>query len=66
MGSWTCGLCDIEERWPTKDPALEHIREEHMDTLIRSVLERSNEDPNQDLDFDPHESVIDSTASDGA
>ena len=59
MASWTCGLCDTEKRWPNKKPALEHIRENHMDTLVRATLERSQKDPTEELDFDPHESVID-------
>jgi hypothetical protein len=45
---------------------MEHIRENHMDTLVRSVLERSQKDPNEDLDFDPHEAVISRTGSDDA
>lgn len=64
MASWTCGLCDIEDRWPTKEQAMEHIRDNHMETLVRSVLERSDDDPNKDLDFNPHEAVIDSKPSD--
>ena len=63
MPSWTCSLCDTEERWPTKDPAMEHIRENHMETLVRATLERSQDDPNEDLDFDPHESVVESKPS---
>lgn len=57
MGSWTCDLCDIDSRWPTKDQAMEHIREKHLDSLIRAALERSSKEPNEDLDFDVQEAV---------
>ena len=66
MGSWTCSLCDTEERWPTKQQALDHIEANHMDILLRSALERSEKDPNEELDFNPHEPVVDSTDTDGA
>lgn len=57
MGSWTCGLCSDGDRWPTKDQAMDHIRENHMDTLIRAALDRSQKDPTEGLDFDIHEPV---------
>lgn len=57
MGSWTCSLCETEDRWPSKKQAMEHIRENHLDLLVRSVLERSEKDPNEELDFDVHEAV---------
>jgi len=56
MGSWTCSLCDTEARWPTKQQAMDHIKENHMDTLIRATLERSEDDPNKGLGH-PHEPV---------
>lgn len=58
MGSWTCSICDVEERWPTKQQALNHIEDHHIDILLRSVLERSSKEPTEELDFDPHEPVV--------
>lgn len=52
MSSWTCGLCDTDKRWPTKEKALEHIRENHLDSLVRASLERSNDDPTEELDVE--------------
>lgn len=60
MASWTCGLCTEEEwgeRHPTKGPVMDHIREQHLETLIRASLERSEKDPNRDLDGEPLEVV---------
>jgi len=52
MGSWTCSLCDTEKRWPSKQKALDHVEDEHLDTLLRASLERSEDDPTEDLDVD--------------
>lgn len=51
MSSWTCSLCEQEERkrWPTKRQALDHIRENHLDTLLRASLERADEEPTETL-----------------
>lgn len=49
MASWTCGLCETDRRWPTKDQALNHIRDEHLDALVRASLERADESPTEDL-----------------
>jgi len=53
MGCWTCSLCPDEgqDRWPSKQQALEHIEEEHMDTLLRASLERKQKDPNVALEM---------------
>lgn len=50
MGSWTCSLCETEDRYPTKEQAMDHIRENHMETLVRASLEREEEDPNVGLE----------------
>lgn len=49
MGSWTCGLCDTEKRWPTKRQAMDHIEENHLESLIRAALEREEDDPTEEL-----------------
>lgn len=49
MPSWRCGLCESEERYPSKGQAMDHIRENHVETLIRSAMERSDDDPNVPL-----------------
>lgn len=54
MGSWKCSLCPESEdeektRWPTKQQAMDHIEENHIETLIRASLERSSKDPTEDL-----------------
>lgn len=60
MASWTCSLCDPEdygEHHATKYPVLEHIREEHLDTLVRSALERSASDVDQEIEVGRHDPV---------
>lgn len=57
MGSWKCSLCETEERWPTKNQAMEHIRENHLETLLRASLERSDKEPNQELNTGVHSPV---------
>lgn len=49
MGSWTCGLCECEERWPSKQAALGHIEDHHLESLLRASLERSDENPTEAL-----------------
>ncbi len=50
MGSWTCSLCETDKRWPTKGGAMDHIRKNHIDSLIRASLERDDRDPTVELD----------------
>lgn len=51
MGSWTCSICPGDgDRWPTKQDAMQHIKENHMETLLRASLERSEKDPNITLE----------------
>lgn len=50
MPSWTCSLCNTEDRWPSKSQAMEHIEEEHLDSLLRASLERSGKEPNVELE----------------
>jgi hypothetical protein len=50
MGSWTCSLCETEKRWPTKQQALEHIEENHLDSLLRASLERAEKNPTESLE----------------
>lgn len=52
MPSWTCSLCDTEKRWPTKDGAMDHIEEEHLGSLLRATLERSDDAPTENLGFE--------------
>jgi hypothetical protein len=52
MPSWTCSLCETEKNWPTKDGVRDHIRNNHMDTLIAASMKRAEDDPNQELDVD--------------
>lgn len=49
MGSWKCGLCTAG-RWPTKRQAMEHIEENHLDSLLRASMERSKKDPTEELE----------------
>jgi hypothetical protein len=53
MGSWKCGLCETEERWPSKQQALDHVEENHLDSLIRAAIERDEHDPTEDLPEHP-------------
>lgn len=50
MGSWTCSLCRTDNRWPSKQQALDHIEQNHLDSLLRASLERVENDPNVELD----------------
>lgn len=52
MPSWTCSLCETEKNWPTKYGVRDHIRNNHMDTLIAASMKRAEDDPNQELDVD--------------
>jgi hypothetical protein len=52
MGSWTCSLCDTDDRWSTKYGAMEHIRENHINSLLRASLERDEKQPNVPIESD--------------
>lgn len=49
MPSWSCGLCESEKRWPSKQQAIDHVEERHLETLLRASIERSDDDPTEEL-----------------